>query len=70
MINWFFGSNNSNDESEDNSKIEDLSNPEFWEKSGIRPIVIDENDPDYIEKLEDEVCKRIEEAVEQLKKEK
>lgn len=72
MINWLFGANNSNDDDNDSEELtrEDFSDPKFWENSGIRPIVIDENDPDYFEKLTDEVCERIQEAVEELKKEK
>lgn len=68
MIDWLFGGNSCNDEPEDDSKIEDLSDPEFWKNLGIKPIVVDQNDPDYLEKLGDEVCKRIEEAVEEMKR--
>ena len=69
MINWLFG-NNSDNESEDDFKAEDLGKPEYWESLGIKPIVIDENDPNYIEKMGDEVCERINQVVEELKKDK
>ncbi|MDY6900090.1 MAG: hypothetical protein SWZ49_18730 [Cyanobacteriota bacterium] len=48
---------------------QDLNNPEYWENLGIKPIVVDENDPNYIDKVTDQVTERIKEVVEQLKKE-
>lgn len=70
MINWFFGGSGNDNEDSNGDNQDDPTQPEYWEKLGIKPIVVDENDPNYIEKLGDEVCKRIEETVEQLKKEK
>jgi hypothetical protein len=56
--------------SESNQKnSQDLNNPEYWESLGIKPIVIDENDPDYINKVTEQITERIKEAVEELKKE-
>ena len=56
MINWLFGGNDNDNEDNQNSsdiKPEDLGKPEFWENLGIKPIVVDENDPDYIDKVTD-----------------
>lgn len=61
-------SGNNNDSNTNNSN--DLSQPEFWESLGIKPIVVDENDPDYIDKVTDQVTERIKEVVEELKKNK
>ena len=65
MINWLFGGNDN-----ENSNANDPTQPEYWENLGIKPIVVDENDPDYIEKVTDEVCERINQVVEELKKDK
>ncbi len=67
MINYLFGGND-DEKNDDDSKSEDLGNPKFWEDLGIKPIVVDINDPDYIDKLGDEVCDRINEAVKELKR--
>lgn len=70
MINWFFGGNDSDKEDSNTDNQNDPTQPEYWEQLGIKPIVIDENDPNYIEKMGDEVCERIKEVVEELKKDK
>ncbi len=58
-----------NNDSNTNNQL-NPSQPEYWENSGIKPIVADESDPDYIEKIGDEIRERIKEAVEELKKNK
>lgn len=72
MINWLFGGNDNDNEDNENSsdKPEDLGKPEFWESNGIKPIVVDENDPDYIDKVTDQVTERINQVVSELKKDK
>lgn len=73
MINWLFGGNDNDNEDNENSsdiKPEDLGKPEFWESNGIKPIVVDENDPKYIDKVTDQVTERINQVVEELKKDK
>lgn len=66
MINWFFGGNNHESESSSDVEREDLTKPEFWENLGIKPIIVDQNDPDYIEKMGEYVCKIIEEVAKEL----
>lgn len=61
-------SGNNSDSNTNNSN--NPSQPEYWESLGIKPIVVDTNDPNYIEKTTDEVCERIKEVVEELKKDK
>ena len=70
MINWFFGGNDNDKEDSSTDNSNDPTQPEYWEQLGIKPIVVDENDPNYIEKMGDEVRERINQAVEELKKEK
>lgn len=65
MINWPFGRK---EESKGDSNPEDLNNPKFWEDMGIKPIICDTNEPNYIEKVGNEVCDRINQVVEELKK--
>ena len=60
-------SGNNSDSNTNNSN--NPSQPEYWESLGIKPIVVDENDPDYIEKVTDQVTERIKEVVEKFKKE-
>ena len=70
MINWFFGGNDSDKEDSNADNQNDPTQPEYWEQLGIKPIVVDENDPNYIEKMGDEVRERINQVVEELKKDK
>lgn len=63
-----FKSQNNNDSNTNNQL--NPSQPEYWENLGIKPIVVDENDPDYIDKVTDQVTERIKEVVEELKKDK
>lgn len=67
MANWFFGGNNDEIENSLDVESEDLTKPEFWERLGITPIVVDKSDPNYIEKMGDEVCKIIEIVAKELK---
>lgn len=69
MINWLFGGNDNDKEDNENSNTNDPSQPEYWENLGIKPIVVDENDPDYIDKVTDQVTERINQIVEEFKKE-
>lgn len=69
MINWFKGGNDDNEKEDSNTNSNDPSQPEYWESLGIKPIVVDENDPDYIDKVTDQVTERIKEVVEELRKE-
>ena len=63
--------NNSEGNNDNNSNNQnDPSQPEYWENLGIKPIVVDENDPDYIEKVTDQVTERINQVVEEFKKDK
>jgi len=63
--------NNSEGNNDNNSNNQnDPSQPEFWESMGIKPIVVDENDPNYIEKVTDQVTERISQVVEEFKKDK
>ncbi|MEM9925112.1 MAG: hypothetical protein AAF915_15400 [Cyanobacteria bacterium P01_D01_bin.50] len=61
-------SGNNNDSNTNN--YNDPSQPEYWENLGIKPIVVDENDPNYIEKVTDQVTERINQIVEEFKKDK
>jgi hypothetical protein len=69
MINWLFGGNDNDKEDNENSNTNDPSQPEYWENLGIKPIVVDENDPDYIDKVTDQVTERINQIVDEFKKE-
>ena len=61
-------SGNNSDSNTNNSN--NPSQPEYWESLGIKPIVVDENDPNYIDKVTDQVTERIKEVVEEFKKDK
>lgn len=58
-----------NNDSNTNNQL-NPSQPEYWENLGIKPIVVDTSDPNYIEKTTDEVCERIKEVAEEFKKDK
>ena len=62
-------SESGNNNSDNTNSSYNPSQPEYWESLGIKPIVVDENDPDYIEKVTDQVTERIKEVVEKFKKE-
>ena len=66
---WPFGSNDNDNEEETSSNLDNPSQPEFWESIGIKPIVVDTSDPEYIEKSTNEVCEAIKLVAEELKKE-
>lgn len=58
-----------NNDSNTNNQL-NPSQPEYWENLGIKPIVVDENDPNYIDKVTDQVTERINQVVEEFKKDK
>ena len=53
----------------ENTQGQNLNDVEFWRSIGIEPIVVDENDPNYIEKTTEQVVKAIEQVAKQLKNE-
>ncbi|MEO0840961.1 MAG: hypothetical protein AAFS12_00495 [Cyanobacteria bacterium J06632_19] len=59
-----------NNDSDNTNSSYNPSQPEFWESLGIKPIVVCENDPDYIDKITDQVSERINQVVEEFKKDK
>lgn len=40
-----------------------LNSVEFWKELGIEPIVVDANDPNYIEKVTDQVTEQIKDFI-------
>lgn len=63
------GNSKSENNNSDNTNNQlDPSQPDFWEYLGIKPIVVDENNPNYIEKMGENVRERINQFVEELEK--
>ena len=67
MINFSFGGKDDDKEDESNPKLENPSNPEFWENLGIKPILIDPNSATSIEEMGKEIFERISAVAEELK---